>query len=155
MTILELFASLRSIKPRSDYQVVSRRAILAEEPRPARQTFSFFHIIRSGSSVALVGVLLLVFASVLSFVKSFTPLGVSSLDPVGLTAEATAIDIQIKLTDVSYRETAGIPVAIRPDVARSASAHSVVSSLAAVTSTSSMNDVSSPTIEDVLNLLAN
>lgn len=103
--IFKIVKRLSTIKPREEYTTLSRSRLLAQGVAPG-MSFALFakYIFRTGANMAVVAVALLIVFGGFSLARQFTPLGFSSLDPVGLEAEAEAIDIQVKLTDLNYKE---------------------------------------------------
>jgi hypothetical protein len=57
-----------------------------------------------GSAVVLTGLLLFLIVGGFSIWNTFSPFKLTSLDPTSLRAEAQAIDIQIRLTDIAYAD---------------------------------------------------
>jgi len=105
MDLITIFKQLKRIEPDIDYTGRSRATILGS-PRGgvAGAWHIVLHSLQFGSAVALVAVLFLLVIGGFSAWKFFSPLKLSSLDPASLRAEAQAVDIQIQLTDVAYRE---------------------------------------------------
>ena len=108
MTFKEAFNNFKEITPEEGYTKRSRSLILAStQPRSSVSVFGAFKIIsrgfQLGSAIALTSLLIAIIAggfSILTFLTPFSKL--PSLDPENLRAEAQAIDIQIKLTGLSY-----------------------------------------------------
>lgn len=108
----KLLQKIKMIAPDQDYTARSRMCILAEprveQEAPAGRVFGvrqvIFGIFNSGSAIVLTAALLLLVAGGFSFLKFFAPATTAFLDPAGLRAEAQAIDIQVQLADIVYRE---------------------------------------------------
>ncbi|MDO8516443.1 MAG: hypothetical protein Q7S28_04275 [bacterium] len=118
MKLLTLLKQLHTIEPDKEYVARSRAHILAtpRSPRRALLIEILMHSIESGSAIALAGLVLVAVVGGVSLMNQVSPLGLSSLDPAGLKAEADAVDIQIQLTDLNYREPQELPVST-PSVA--------------------------------------
>ncbi len=102
MELLETLKQLKKIEADKDYTTKSRSLILGERKTTASFLNIFLNTIEIGASFALAGVLIFVILGGLSRVEVFKPLQITALDPATIKAEAEAIDIQIKLTDVNY-----------------------------------------------------
>lgn len=107
MELTELLKKLKKIEPNADYARKSRHIIMSRE-KNERVVFSFKHfaanLFQSGSAIVMTAmVLFLVFGS-FSLWKLFAPASPVAIDLSGLQAEAQAIDIQIQLANVAYRE---------------------------------------------------
>ncbi len=99
MELHEALKKLKEIKPDHEYAARSRNLLLRNyETRIARPANAWQFILQNlqaGSVMALAGILLLLVAGGFSNWTFLSPLGLSSLDPSSLRAEADAIDIQI------------------------------------------------------------
>lgn len=111
--LFNLLKQLKSVKAHEDYVRSTRSHVVAfakENPKHAssRVLFSSWRVLlralESGSAIALTGVLLLLIVGGFSTLRK--PVGILGLDPVGLRAEAEAIDIQIQLSELDYSEVA-------------------------------------------------
>jgi hypothetical protein len=108
MTLKEAFNNFKKITPDEDYTKRSRALVVTAEQKlsPFRLPFALKLLSRGfqyGSAIALTSLLIAIIAggfSILTFLTPFSKL--PSLDPEHLRAEAQAIDIQIKLTGLSY-----------------------------------------------------
>lgn len=107
--IFTLLRKLQAIAPETGYTERSRRLILgAETASPFRVPWRFLlRGLQFGSAIALSTLLVALLVGGLAIWKLLSPLQLSSLDPIGLRAEAEAIDLQIQLTDVAYTEPIG------------------------------------------------
>lgn len=107
MELQELLKQFKNIGPDAGYTRRSR-SLIVEAPMPERPLLSpwriFTHSLQLGSTIALVGVLLVLVLGGFSSWKFLSPFRLSSLDPSSLQAEAQAIDIQVHLTDINYVE---------------------------------------------------
>lgn len=114
----KLLRELKNIKADPDYTARSRVYFVAgtAEPafaratadKPARQLSVWQILSRSfqtSSAIVLTGILMLMALGGFSAWQFFSPVKLASLDPAGIRAEAQAIDIQIKLTDLNYAES--------------------------------------------------
>lgn len=105
MDINDLFSQLKTIEPRKEFTEQSRRLVLAS-PRH----YSRFDIIkgmiidtfRMSAAIALAAALVLVIVNATFLWKILPTPQVAVLDPVGLHAEAQAIDMQIQLAQVNF-----------------------------------------------------
>lgn len=107
MDPLNILKQLKKLEPDPEYTRASRRTILARtEAREAYAPFSIGKILigafQTGSTIVLTGILLVLILGGFSAGRLLTPFKFSGLSPDSLRAEADAIDIQIKLTDLSY-----------------------------------------------------
>lgn len=100
MNTQELIKKLKEILPGREYAENSKRTILAMEQYP-RWSFigSLTESLGAGVAIVLAGALLIL---VMGGFSSFNPFSLKSLDPAGLKAEAEAIDIQIRLSNLDY-----------------------------------------------------
>lgn len=100
MNSQEFIKKLKEILPSREYADSSRRAILAAEQYP-KWTFvgSLTESLSTGVAIVLAGALLVL---VMGGFSSLNPFNLKSLDPAGLKAEAEAIDIQIRLSNLDY-----------------------------------------------------
>jgi hypothetical protein len=130
--IIRQLKRLQSIAPDPDYTRRSRSLLVAapvtQKPlSPWRVLVTSFQF---GSAVALTAALLVIVLAGFSAWKILPPFRLGSLDPASLRAEAEAVDIQIKLTNLAYPEenrNAGAkaaPKAIAPAPASGAEATS-------------------------------
>lgn len=110
MNIEHLVGKLNTIVPRAEYTKRSRGLLVGSSFRIEKDAFRpwhlFLHGIQFGSALALVGLLFLLISGSFSAWQSASPFRLSSLDPAGLRAEAEAVDIQLQLTGIAYREPA-------------------------------------------------
>lgn len=107
MDILNILKQLKKLEPDPEYTRASRRTILSHtETREAYAPLSIGRILigafQTGSTIVLTGILLMLILGGFSAGRLLTPFKFSGLSPDSLRAEADAIDIQIKLTDLSY-----------------------------------------------------
>lgn len=100
MTSKEFIQKLKGILPEREYAENSKRAIFAVEQYP-RWSFigSLTESLGAGVAIVLAGAILVM---VMGGFSSFGPFNLKSLDPAGLRAEAEAIDIQIRLSNLDY-----------------------------------------------------
>lgn len=99
MNLLENLKQFKSISPNADFSASSREMILGKRVR-------LQDVLRENTPMAFATaalVLLFVFAGT----QFFTGSKVTAIDPRGLKAEAQAIDIQIKLTNLNYSPETG------------------------------------------------
>ncbi len=102
MNSQEFIKKLKEILPEREYAESSKRAILAVDQYP-RWSFwgSLTESLSTGAAIVMVGALLIL---ALGGFSSLNPFSLRSLDPVGLKAEAEAIDIQIRLSNLNYND---------------------------------------------------
>jgi hypothetical protein len=106
MNSLEILKKLKGIVPERYYSERSRTQILAtERPRRLSAWRILAESLEAGSAMVLVGALLILVIGGFSGIK---PLNIVSLNPTNLQAEADAIDMQIQLTDLSYKDFARV-----------------------------------------------
>lgn len=108
MNLLKLLKKLKEIEPDKHYTEKSRSVILstplAKKLKYASPWLPQLKFIGAFSLASLIFFMLL---GGFSNSKFSAPLKLSNLDPTGLKAEADAIDIQIQITDIHYRESSG------------------------------------------------
>lgn len=108
MNLHKLLKQLKKIEPHPHYVQKSRRMIIGERKK-LLPVFSLkniiFQTLQSGSVIALAGILIFLIATGFAS-KFFSPFQLAGLDPATLQAEAEAIDIQIQLAKIAYRENA-------------------------------------------------
>ena len=105
MKLSDILKQFKTIQPDADYSRRSRAEILLSpqnERRTMRGVFAFLHIIETGAAVALVAFFILMVTRGFSPTRSVAPMQYAVIDPVGLHAEAQAIDMQIQLADIVY-----------------------------------------------------
>ena len=106
MNLLELIKKLKEIEPDKHYTEKSRSVILSTPlTKKLRYTSSWLPQLKFIGAFSLASLIFFILLGGFSNSKFSTPLRLSSLDPVNLRAEADAIDIQIQLTDIHYRES--------------------------------------------------
>jgi len=100
MTSKEFIQKLKEILPGREYAESSKRAIFAVEQYPKWSFMgSLTESLSTGVAIVLAGALLIM---VMGGFSSLSPFNLKSLDPAGLKAEAEAIDIQIRLSNLDY-----------------------------------------------------
>jgi hypothetical protein len=100
MNSQEFINKLKEILPGREYAENSKRAILAAEQYPKWSFIgSLTESLGTGMAIVLAGALLVL---VMGGFSSLNPFSLKSLDPAGLKAEAEAIDIQIRLSNLDY-----------------------------------------------------
>lgn len=107
MNIERRLKQLKKILPSREYAARSRAFILGvaqEALRPRLTVWQFvMQNLQIGSAIALTGLLLLLGFGGFSAWKFLSPLGVASLDPANLRAEAEAVrDFQVALNSIQY-----------------------------------------------------
>ena len=106
MNLLELIKKLKEIEPDKHYTEKSRSVILSTPlTKKLRYTSSWLPQLKFIGAFSLASLIFFILLGGFSNSKFSTPLKLSNLDPVNLRAEADAIDIQIQLTDIHYRES--------------------------------------------------
>lgn len=108
MSLFETLRKFKTIKPDPEYTEKSKRVILSSRQNiPAMNPFrSILQFIETGAAVALAGFFILLISGALSNSTYIAPVQYSVIDGATLHAEADAIDMQIKLADVSYPASA-------------------------------------------------
>lgn len=101
MDLEQRLRQLNKIEPNQVYARSSRARILTARPRLTVRGF-VLGLVQSGSAIALTGVLLFLAVGGFSLWRVLGPL--TGLDPKALHAEAEAIDIQIHLADVQFKD---------------------------------------------------
>jgi hypothetical protein len=106
MNLFKTLKQFKTIQPDHSFTEQSKRAILASPQNiPAMNPFrGMLQLLETGAAVVLAGFFILLITGALSNQNSNSPVQYSVIDPAGLHAEAQAIDIQIKLANVSYPE---------------------------------------------------
>lgn len=147
MDSLDILKKLKEVAPDKYYAERSRAQILAtEQPKKLSVWRVMIESLEAGSAMVLAGALLVLIFGGFSGVKS---LNIASLNPVNLRAEAEAIDMQIQLTNLSYKDFAGV-IAAKKESTGGVKAFSIMSvALNATTTTST--DVG---IDDALKALS-
>lgn len=109
MELVEVLKKLKKIEANADYTRKSRQLIMGNE-KNAWPVFSLKHfaanIFQSGSAIAMTAMILLLVFGSFSLWKIFSRGNPIAIELAGLQAEARAIDIQIQLTGIAYREPA-------------------------------------------------
>ena len=105
MDLIKILKQFKNVEPNGDFVKKSRLLILGEEKaRP----LGFFNVIlrsvEAGATLALAGILVFVILGGISQNGLLEPPQITAINPAGIKAEAEAIDIQIRLTDVDYEE---------------------------------------------------
>jgi hypothetical protein len=113
MNLLETLKNFKDIKPDAAYTEKSKRMILATEPRE-RWSFGrgLMNIFETGIAVALAVFFILVIAGQFSNAPYVSPARFSVINPETLHAEAQAVDIQIQLASVAYKEATSTTTAV-------------------------------------------
>ena len=166
METIDILKKLKNIKPDSDYSKKSRAVILSQrEHHLPVFSFSFRQIangvLRSGWSMALTAIFLLLAIGSFSVLKILSPATTAVVDLTGLKAEAQAIDAQIELTSVVYNSSADIEnktstvsIILRetksPKAATKQAENGAKSSVAAPAE----NSAAQPTIDSALDMLS-
>ena len=106
--LTELLKELKKITADSYYTARVRAYFVQEkESRPiVRLTLAqlIFNTFQTSSAIVLAGILMLAALGGLSLSQFWSPVKLTSLDPVGIRVEAQAIDIQIQLSNLNYTE---------------------------------------------------
>lgn len=106
MNLLELLKKLKEIEPDKNYTEKSRAVILSTPlPKKLKYTSTWLPQLKFIGAFSLASLIFFVLLGGFSNSKFSAPLKLSNLDPVSLKAEADAIDIQIQITDIHYRES--------------------------------------------------
>ncbi len=160
MELIDILKKLRAIKADSGYTKESRSFILSSGKRN-EPNLAFFAkelaigIFRSGWSIALTAVLLLLTMGSFSIIKVLHPVTSAVVDVAGMKAEAQAIDAQIELNNVEYvatgivNKTSTASMAL-PEIKPKAKASQVKPGLMTLVETTS----TAPTIDSVLETLS-
>ncbi len=164
MEIKDILKQLKSIQPDADYTRRSRHALLHGRAFRGRARGGVIQFVvdtlAHGSAIALAGALILLIFAGFSTWNFLSPFEIKSLDPTSLRAEAEAIDIQIKLTNLAYPEVprnettttpfsrAAAPRDLTKEVQREAEAMGIASA------SSSEEGAHPVTIEEALDRLA-
>ena len=110
MNLFETLKQFKNIEADPGFVERSRRTVSAfpqNEERGTRHVFG--RVFEGAGSLILAGILVFAVIGGFSGSKYLTPVSFSSIDPVGLRAEADAIDMQINLTNLNYVQSAGNP----------------------------------------------
>lgn len=107
MEIFELLKDLKNIEADPDYLIRSRAELLTRPPKVRNGAWNIFvSALQSGSAIALTGLFLLLLLGGFSITKLTSFFGAfGSLQRGALTVEAQAVDIQIQLADLNYKNT--------------------------------------------------
>jgi len=112
MNIFDTIAQFKNVRPDPQNAERSKRAILAMPQTAAapRRTgvMVFLRSLETGIALVLAGFFILLATGSFPSVKDLAPVQYSVIDPVGIHAEAQAIDIQIQLADLNYTEVNAI-----------------------------------------------
>ena len=159
MDFQDILQNFKRITPDADYTRRSR-SLLIGTPMPERPLTSpwriLVHSLELGSTIALAGVLIVLFLGGFSAWRFLSPFKTASLDPSALQAEAEAVDMQIELAKIRYvqPETAlstvspSATITTKPEVAQKAQEQVKGMGLGPATSSPEL------TIDQVLNQLA-
>lgn len=110
MEILDLLKNLKKIEPDKEYQKRSLEIILSDSHLPVAAVLEqsrmavLWETLKLGSAIVLASLLLLLISGGFSGGNS-SQFNVASLNSGDLQAEAQAVDIQIRLTNIVYSET--------------------------------------------------
>jgi len=111
MNLFETLQRFKNISPEPAFKERSKREILAALPSrrfPAAGNLRLgqilAHIFEGGIAVALTVFFILIIAGQFSNAPYVSPIQLSVINPQTLKAEAQAVDIQIQLASVAYRE---------------------------------------------------
>ncbi|MBI2033645.1 MAG: hypothetical protein HYT13_00930 [Candidatus Liptonbacteria bacterium] len=108
MNLLELLKKLKGVEPDKHYTEKSRLIILSTPlAKKLKYTSPWLPQLKFIGAFAIASLIFFILLGGFSNSKFSAPLKLSNLDPVGLKAEADAIDIQIQLTDIHYQESSG------------------------------------------------
>lgn len=106
MNLKDVFSQLKTIEPRQEFTDYSRRLILSSAPNQhsllAKAKNILVDTFRMGTAIALASALVLFIINATFLWKVLPSPHVAVLDPVGLRAEAQAIDIQIQLASLNF-----------------------------------------------------
>ena len=106
MNLLELLKKLKEIEPDKHYTEKSRSVILSTPlVKKLRYTSPWLPQLKFIGAFSLASLIFFILLGGFSNSKFSAPLKLSNLDPTSLKAEADAIDIQIQITDIHYRES--------------------------------------------------
>jgi hypothetical protein len=158
----DIFKELRKIQPDEEYTRTSREFIMRTPQLGIGHSWRkiFLNTFEYGAAIALV-VFLLVMISGSSF-NIFSPFRLASLNPGAIRAEAEAIDIQMKLLNLTYPdfETSSTPklstVKTSPEILTSKKTTNQDSSPAGNVATTTASDTSSTPIgpDEAVDLLS-
>jgi hypothetical protein len=110
MNLEQSLQQLKKITPNEKITHQSRAIILAHTPLPppiswAARIGSFIvENVQIATSIALTSITIILFTSGPSILEKISPLKFASVDRSAITAEAEAVDIQIKLAELAYIE---------------------------------------------------
>ncbi|MFH0890815.1 MAG: hypothetical protein V1856_02170 [Candidatus Liptonbacteria bacterium] len=128
MEIQDILKKFRQINPDADYTRRSRSLIVETpfvvSPPLTSPWRAFVQSLQFGSAMVLVGATLILIVGGFSSWKFLSPFRTASLDIGALRAEAEAVNMQVELTDINYRENnpSSAPGSISTPVAVSAPA---------------------------------
>ena len=106
MNLFEVLKNLKNIEADKGFTARSRSMVLRGGREPVTSIFSVvFRGLEVGASLALAGLLIFAMLGGLAAWDVLAPVDVTALDPDGLRAEAEAIDIQIELMGLNYKES--------------------------------------------------
>ncbi len=108
MDPLNTLKKFKNIQPDRSYTEKSRGLILSARREARLNVWNLIlKNVELGATFAIAGILILLIIGGFPSWKGTTPLRISNLDPAGLKAEATAIDMQIQLMNLNYVSAAG------------------------------------------------
>ncbi len=109
---MDLFGNLKQLKnieAGREFTKKSRGLVLASlniEPSANKKVFgtllSVFDVV---ASLALAGFLIVLILGGVSSFKAFQPLQITAIDPANIKAEAQAVDLQIQLANLNYKDS--------------------------------------------------
>ncbi len=108
MEIQEILKKFKQINPDADYTKRSRSFIVQTPfvvaPPITSPWRAFMQSLQFGSAIALVGATVILIVGGFSSWRALSPFRIASLDIAALQAEAEAVNMQVELTDINYRE---------------------------------------------------
>lgn len=151
MDLEKLLKQFKTIEPDPSFARISKQTILGGGRREARTAWRLLlEGLQFGGALTLAAALLVLLLGGISALRILRPPELSGLNPTSLRAEADAIEFQIQLTDVIYRESGEVAAPPAPPEPQGTSGESQRPSEDAATS-SALRVI---TIDEALELLA-
>ncbi len=153
MKLFETLKQFKNLGPDADYAARSKRAILAMPQREPRK-YLVRSIFEAGIAVALAGFFVLLITNGFSSTSYLTPVEHSVIDSQVLTAEAQAVDIQIKLANLTYDQSQSSSSSATTQHPATATTLKAKSILGTAGTTTTSTETSTVSLDDALTRLA-
>jgi hypothetical protein len=107
--IIKTLKSLRAIEPSNDF-IHRSKSVILNTPKTNHHLstlkMGFWESLKFGAALSLASILIFVIVGGASYVKNLAPTVLTGLEDNNLLSEASAVDFQIKLSEIKYYEEA-------------------------------------------------